>query len=343
MKRRARVLLAAFAALVSCSAAAADTKQLDVIDVRKIWSGEQHSAFTDLIDYKGTLLCTFREGQSHASPDGRIRVLASTDGAAWRSIAVLASGEYDLRDPKLSVTPDGRLMMNGGATSYGKDDKDEPKALARHGFVSFSDDGATWSKPQVVTRSEDDFWIWRVTWHDGTAYGIGKAFRQGISLVSSRDGVQFRRHEPPLLTEQWPNEATLRFTADGTAYCLVRREGELNAEGRYSRAPALLGVSKPPYTDWTWHDTGVYLGGPNYIQLPDGRWLVGGRTRQGPARMSLLEVNIDTGALKLLTHLPSGGDCSYPGMVWKDGGLWVSYYSSHEGKSDIYLARLQPK
>ena len=38
--------------------------------------------------------------------------------------------------------------------------------------------------------------------------------------------------------------------------------------------------------------------------------------------------------------LPSGGDCSYPGMVWHDGMLWVSYYSSHEGQTSIYLAKI---
>ena len=39
--------------------------------------------------------------------------------------------------------------------------------------------------------------------------------------------------------------------------------------------------------------------------------------------------------------LPSGGDCSYPGLVWHEGVLWVSYYSSHEGRTMIYLARVQ--
>ena len=36
--------------------------------------------------------------------------------------------------------------------------------------------------------------------------------------------------------------------------------------------------------------------------------------------------------------LPSSGDCSYPGLVWHDDRLWMSYYSSHEGKANIYLA-----
>ena len=38
---------------------------------------------------------------------------------------------------------------------------------------------------------------------------------------------------------------------------------------------------------------------------------------------------------------PSGGDTSYPGLVWHDGLLWMSYYSSHEGKTSIYLAKIK--
>jgi hypothetical protein len=38
---------------------------------------------------------------------------------------------------------------------------------------------------------------------------------------------------------------------------------------------------------------------------------------------------------------PSGGDTSYAGLVWHDGLLWMSYYSSHEGKTSIYLAKIK--
>jgi len=42
-----------------------------------------------------------------------------------------------------------------------------------------------------------------------------------------------------------------------------------------------------------------------------------------------------------LTKLPSGGDTSYPGMVWHNNMLYISYYSSHEGKTSIYLAKIK--
>ena len=34
---------------------------------------------------------------------------------------------------------------------------------------------------------------------------------------------------------------------------------------------ALLGRAGAPYTDWSWTDLGMRVGGPNFIRLPDGR------------------------------------------------------------------------
>jgi hypothetical protein len=51
-------------------------------------------------------------------------------------------------------------------------------------------------------------------------------------------------------------------------------------------------------------------------------------------------MTLDGGYEPVLT-LPSGGDASYAGMVWHANLLWVSYYSSHEGKTAIYLARVK--
>ena len=39
--------------------------------------------------------------------------------------------------------------------------------------------------------------------------------------------------------------------------------------------------------------------------------------------------------------MPSAGDNSYPGLVLHEDVLWVSYYSSHDGKTSIYLAKLK--
>ena len=55
----------------------------------------------------------------------------------------------------------------------------------------------------------------------------------------------------------------------------------------------------------------------------------------------LCRLDVKKGTLQPVLTLPSGGDTSYPGLVWHEGQLWISYYGSHEGKTNIYLARAQ--
>jgi hypothetical protein len=103
----------------------------------------------------------------------------------------------------------------------------------------------------------------------------------------------------------------------------------------------MLGKARPPYTDWAWTDLKRRVGGPDLLRLADGRWVAGVRLYdQGPVRMSLCWLDPESGQLTEWVALPSKGDCSYPGLVEHEGQLWVSYYSSHEGKTAIYLARV---
>jgi hypothetical protein len=47
-----------------------------------------------------------------------VRILKSANGEDWQSIALLEKKGIDLRDPKLSVTPDGRIMVIIGGSIY---------------------------------------------------------------------------------------------------------------------------------------------------------------------------------------------------------------------------------
>ena len=87
------------------------------------------------------------------------------------------------------------------------------------------------------------------------------------------------------------------------------------------------------------------FGGPNFIQLPNGAlW---GVTRKYAGESSLGKgsktelVKLDDKSVTPLLEFPSGGDTSYAGLVWYQDLLWVSYYSSHEGKTSIYLAKVK--
>ena len=81
------------------------------------------------------------------------------------------------------------------------------------------------------------------------------------------------------------------------------------------------------------------------ILIPDGRFLAAVRLYETenwhPARTLLCLIDPHSGKLTEELTLPSGGDTSYAGMAIHDGFLWVSYYSSHEGKTSIYLAQVQ--
>jgi hypothetical protein len=76
------------------------------------------------------------------------------------------------------------------------------------------------------------------------------------------------------------------------------------------------------------------------IRLPDNRLIAAVRL-YGQARTALCWIDPQAGTLAEALTLPSGGDTSYPGMVFHDGLLWVSYYASHEGKTSIYLATVK--
>jgi hypothetical protein len=308
------------------AASPADAPQL--VSVKKIWDGAPHSAFTDLKRFGGQWFCTFREADGHVRGNGRIRVLSSPDGERWESAALLSEEGIDLRDPKLSVTPDNRLMLVLGGSVY------ENKVLqGRQSRVAFSKDGHDWSVPQRVLTEGD--WLWRVTWHKASAYGItyGHASTNEwrLTLVGSPDGVDWRRLTQ-LPMSGHPNEATVRFLANDDCIALVRRES-LDKE-------AWIGRSSPPYTNWLWHTAGMSVGGPNFLVLPDGAMVAAGR-QSLPAGAKTFVGRMTLEAVQPDVILPSSGDCSYPGLVWQDGLLWMSYYSSHEGKTSIYLAKVR--
>jgi hypothetical protein len=299
----------------------------EIVDVRKIWDAAPHNAFTDLVRHDGKWFCVFREGSKHVAPDGALRVLVSLDGEKWESSALIKHPAADLRDAKITETPDHQLMLNGAGAFA------TPAGTRHQSFAWFSKDGKTWS--EHVPVGETNSWLWRVTWHKGEAYGVGYQTlpNKVAKLFGSKDGRDYKVLVPELFKEGFPNEASLLFQPDDTGLCLLRRDG-----APYS---AQLGIARPPYTMWEWKDLGVRIGGPQLLRLPDGRIVAGGRFYDGKQRMSLAWLDPKAGKLTEFLKLPSGGDCSYPGMVWHQGMLWVSYYSSHEGKTSIYLARVK--
>ena len=333
---RTRAAIIGLVALHMVVASAAEPLQVKLLDVRKIWDRAPHNAFTDLVRWNEQFYCAFREGRGHVSTDGRIRVLSSRDAETWTSAGLIELAGYDLRDAHLSVTPDNRLMLLGGAAPREKDNQSAPTGS----FAAFSSNGTEWTKPQIV--SEPGRWLWCVTWHKGKAYGVSYSAGKGspsLELLTSNDGVAWQSLVPKLYAEGRPGEVTLRFDASDTCYALVRRD-------KLSDQPytAILGISRGDYTQWQWYDLGPEFngfGGPNLIQLPIGQWLAAGRMHQDGAHTALCSLDMTEHKMTKLLKLPSGGDTSYPGLVWHNDLLYVSYYSTHEGRTSIYIARVK--
>ena len=317
--------------------AQATPEQRLIVSVERIWDRAGHNAFTSLIEFRGKLYCTFRESEGHVSPvNGSVRVIASDDGQNWYSVALLSERDVDLRDPQLSVTPGGRIMLNMGGSYYEGD-----KLVQMKPKVSFSDEkGVNFSVPQDIMLEEGlkkgKDWLWKATWHDGTAWaGIYQPFGDSTSVVlaKSYDGIHYG-YVTKFNIPGSANETTLRFDEKDNMIAIVRREGSNNRNG-------YIGMSAPPYQNWKWNELGARLGGPDLIILPNGKMLCGSRFYQlGMTDKTVIAKVTPEGKYIKLVTLPSGGDCSYPGMLIRDGMLWMSYYSSHEDKTAIYLVRL---
>lgn len=300
-----------------------------LLDCYKIWDQAPHNAFTDLIRFKHCWFCTFREGERHVyGEDGKIRIIVSKNGRKWEPAALIDDPGIDLRDPKLSETPDGRLMLVAGGSVY-----KERQFVTRRPRVAFSDDGKTWTPWYPVLEPGD--WLWRVTWFNGKAYGTSYNNSEPdwkLNLYQSNDGINWELITGLNLDGQ-PNETTLRFLPDGEMIALVRREG--------GSKNAMIGSSKPPYKDWDWHETGFRIGGPDFIvKNYNDLWAAG---RYYAEQNKTVLARFGRNRYQPVLELPSGGDTSYPGLVWFRKKLWISYYSSHEGKTSIYLAKIRLK
>ena len=308
------------------------------IQVHKIWDEAPHNAFTDLVHFKGKFYCTFREGTGHVpgenGKDGEIRIISSEDGKQWESVALLQKENYDLRDAKLSVTPKGTLMVLMGGTDY---DGTQRRGMLTH--VSSSKDGLSFSNPTPIkirtVRTHAD-WLWRVTWHQNTGYGVvyQSEVPKGetdVYLLKTKNGKKYKPITQ-LNVDGRPNEATVRIKPNGEMLVIIRREGK-DQHG-------FFGKSQPPYEEWKWQDMELRLGGPDFIILPDGKLLMGSRVYGEDGATTGLFLGDPDGNMQQIITFPSGGDTSYPGLLLLEDTLYVSYYSSHERKTNIYFTSI---
>ncbi len=245
---------------------------------------------TDLIRFKDHWYCGFCEGEIHSNhPTGRGWLIRSANGIKWEAAKVFDWDAADVRDPMLSVTPEGKLMVNtslafvsregrywdpesGAELDYipqeaeaekkfpkryyqldnpGTPDSCEEHMVARQSVTWLSDDGLNWGSANCCPSGVNT-WRWQVRWHNGMAYSVGYCGKDTRgTLYRSRDGKSWR----PLLENFFPDgkgtEATLAFGPDGTGYCLLR----------YDKKETFFGVGKAPYyQEWNWQKINVDCG-----------------------------------------------------------------------------------
>ena len=313
------------------------------LQVDRIWDHD-YSAFPSITQFQGCYYVSFREAESHifnrdGKAAGQTRILRSKDGAHWESVALLGKEGYDLRDPKLSVTADGRLMVIQGGSVYV-----DRQLTDRIPQVSFSSDGRQFSDPEPVVIQDDTapgmHWFWRVTWVGEVGYTVsyGEPGGDGLTLFKTTDGLHYET-VTTIELGGFPNESTLRALPDGRLGMLIRREKEDKM--------AWWGVSEPPFTDWDLRPLNFQVGGPDFIVLEDGTIVAGGRAYVfGEYKTYLWKGSADS-PWSAAMILPSGGDNSYPGFLQVGDELWIVYYSSHEltwedgrPRAGIYLARV---
>jgi len=325
--------------------------QSKLIEVKKIWDRSPYNAFTGLVRYRDRFFCVFREAEIHEYANSGVRLISSPDGKQWDSEAFLdftaesfnklnpkvpanAESFLDVRDPKLCIAPDGRLMVNT-AVVYNAE-------LRAQSLAWFSEDGRTWGPPVLI--GDWNFWLWQIAWHKGTAYETARNLWDRVPRLYGGGDVEnlevlvkdkdFFPHSPGA------SEGVLHFLDDDTAVCLLR----LNPGDGYKTDKGHVGIASPPYTRWTWKNLGERIAGPSLIRLPGNRLLACVRhcDPAGKRGIALFWLDPVSGTFTEVLELPSSdGDSGYPGMVWHDGFLWVSYYSSHEDNTDIYLAKVQ--
>lgn len=291
--------------------------------------------FPELIRFRGQWYCAFREAFVHGNDDsGRARLVRSMDGTNWESVAVFEWGGGDVRDPRLSITPEGALMINSciyfAGKNTGKPDSLVEQDVRRQSVTWLSRDGEAWSTAHACPTGINT-WRWDVTWHGGMGYSVAYHGTQNSgALYRTRDGRTWRMLRDDYFPESGGTEAALAFPAQDLAVCLLRQPSTKDGV-----VDAKIGIGRgPPWQDWEWKSLQLdwadgkdtprgpaTFAGPKLLVLSDGRVVATGRN------LGLWFVESETAQLTKFAE-PIGP--SYPGVAEHNGKLWVT-----AGTSDV--------
>lgn len=309
-----RFLLVVFLIISSC----VSPSKVELNKTSLIWNKAKHNAFTTMVSYNDYLYCAFREGTSHHSYDGLIRIIRSKDAQSWEEVALLKKEGEDLREVKLISNNNDLILLVVSRT------KSE-----HFSYSSSTNQGTHWSLDNI----EKDTWRWSVTEFGGRLYSAAYSSKDKAGRIySTVEGETWQSVKGNFFpdVDSYPNETALFFAADSTLYALVRQDKKSKS--------ALVGISNPPYQNWSWKHLGARIGSPSGVLINDSLILACIRL-YFPVRTSFVWIDPIKSTLKEDITLPSGGDTGYASIVSFKDKYYVSYYSSKnaEKKSSIYL------
>lgn len=310
------------------------------VTVRKVYGeGLSYCAFTSLVKRGDTYYLAFREGKTHAEDGdfGLIKILSSTDGEIWSEINTLSLEQVDLRDPNLSVMPNGKLLLLCGARMLSGSGY---YVTRTYGCVEKSD-GVFETLEQVVLPEDIDWetcsWMWRLTWNKGIGYGVCYG-GETPALLQTTDGLHFDLMAYLTIPGK-PSECRIRFKEDGTAFMLVRRDqGQTSIKGYW-------GIAKAPYINWEWKELNVSIAGEDFL-IDGNRIVIATRMEQNIGSWTALWFGNEHGDFNWCYTLPYGctpnrGETGYAGMINEPREYWVSYYAIDEGENpSVFLVKV---
>ncbi|MFN0197475.1 MAG: hypothetical protein ACKVT0_12080 [Planctomycetaceae bacterium] len=294
-------------------------------DIRTVVANGKHNAFTALVKWKDAFWLSFREATDHGSGDGDLILLKSSDAETWMEAKRLNIVPDD-RDPQLLIADDRLIWFDPGL---------EGKQLTT--FATWTDDGETWSEPIPVY--EPQFILWKPlaveSGYYATAHykadvsgGVGRK----VHLIKSADGLKWEKVST-IRERKWESETTLYFPEPDRAVAFLRQ--------KYGSPPGSILESQAPFTEWTERDAGVHLSGHS-VHTIDGVTYLLSRLRKPDDSGTMIYVYVDD-KLEPYCEIPSGGDCSYPEVARIGEEMLISYYSSHEGTTNVYTCRVPLK
>ena len=293
----------------------------------KVKEGKDYASFTTLEYYRGYFYCAFREANIHVDyngvDNGVITIMRSKNGRAWKDYDQISLNGFDLRDPKLSITPNSRFMLIAEAVKY-----KQRKDITRKTMVSFMNHSKFGALKEIIFNPSKPYnWLWDVEWVGDKALGF--LYNPNFYAVSSKDGLTYDVQKEYSFAG-FPTEAAIT-TLDNDRVVVILRINKENSR---------IGIGDKSLKNIEWHDAGCRVEGPDIINIK-GKVYVCGRSFDEKVGVSLYELNKNNYHLRKIMELPAKGDCSYPGMVFVKNRLYISYYTTERNKVSVYVSRIK--